>query len=202
MNFRYKFSIVLIVLGLISVIMSFGGKNSTTIPPEEILTRLSSGVHLLPADGMAEILVNEAGIQSVDVRNPDRYKKASIPGAINIPLSEILESKYESLFENDSLKTVFYSDDELLSSQAWILCSQKGINNLYILGGGLAAWDSIVMNSEFEGETISAEQNALFEKRYKARRLYVQWNAMPDSLKAGFFAAKQVRDKELVGGCE
>lgn len=203
MNFRYKFSIVLILLGLISAIMSFGGKNSSSIPAEEILTILLKGDYAISPDELAGMVVEQdSGVRLVDVRNPDQYKNLSIPGAVNIPLSSLLIPENEKLISISDMKIIFYSDDELLSTQAWMLAMQKGYSNIFLLRGGLNEWDHIIMNSQFEGEKISAQQNALFEKRFKARRMFTNWNAMPDSLKAGFYEAKQKKDKELVGGCE
>jgi len=203
MNFRYKFSIVLIILGLMSAIMSFGGKKSASFSPEVILGILLKGEYLLSPDQLAVlILEQDSGIQVVDVRNPDKYKYLSIPGAVNIPLSSLFEPGNESYFVSESMKTVFYAEDDELSGQAWMLSMQKGYRNLYQLKGGLSDWDSIIMRSAFSGDKISPAENALFEKRYKARRLFLQWNSMPDSSKAGFFLAKKKKDRELVGGCE
>jgi rhodanese-related sulfurtransferase len=203
MSFRYKFSIVLIILGLISAIMSYGGKKTGFIPPEEILAKLLKGDALMTADELAGLIAGQdSGIQIVDVRNPAKYKILSIPGAINIPLPGLLDPGNEPVFTEKAMKTVFYSDDDELSSQAWMLAMQKGYVNVFYLQGGLIQWDSLVMKSAFSGEKITPRENALFEKRYIARRLFNQWNTMPDSLKAGFFLAKQKKDKELVGGCE
>ena len=203
MNFRYKFSIVLIILGLISAIMSFGGKKSVSLEPEEILTLLLNGEFTLSADELAGLIIEQDSVlQIVDVRDPGKYKLLSIPGAVNIPLASLVEPVYETMLREERMKTVFYSDDDILSNQAWMLSMQKGYRNVYMLKGGLIDWDSIVLHSEFSGEKITAQENALFEKRYKARRLFVQWNTMADSLKAGFFLAKKKKDRELVGGCE
>ncbi len=203
MSFRYKFSIVLIVLGLISVIMSFGGKSNAFTPPEKILGTLLSGTYSISPDKLAVMIVSQdSGMQIVDVRSPEQYKSGSIPGAVNIPLANLLEPGYKTTLSSRDTKTIFVDRDGMLSTQAWMLCTQKAYKGLFILGGGLEEWETIIMKSKFEGETISPEENALFEKRYQARRLFVQWNSMPDSLKTGFFAAKSKKDKELVGGCE
>jgi rhodanese-related sulfurtransferase len=203
MSFRYKFSFVLFILGLIAAIMSFGGRNSSSLPPEEILSLLDKAEYKINADDLAALIVNEdSALQVVDVRSTEEYRTGSIPGALSVPLNKILEKGNESLFKNGEIKTVFYGNDETVPVQAWLLGMQKGYKGIYILRGGLTEWDSVVLHSEFTGEKISPEQNALFEKRFKARRMFLQWNSMPDSLKAGFFAAKQKKDKELVGGCE
>ena len=203
MNFRYKFSIVLIILGLMSAIMSMGGKKNTSPAPEEILDLLLRGEYCVSPDQLAALISEQdSGIQEIDVRNPDKYRSASIPGAINIPLPSILEPGSLSIIGTGTLKTIFYSENDILSMQAWMLSLQKGYRNVYIMKGGLNDWDSIIMRSSFTGEKISPQENAIFEKRYKARRLFTQWNSMPDSLKAGFFLTKKKKDKELVGGCE
>jgi len=203
MSFRYKFSVVLILLGLISLIMSFGGKSNAFTPPEKILETLVSGTYSISPDELAVMLVSQdSGMQIIDVRSPGQYKSGSIPGAINIPLADLLEPGNKAALSNGDIKTIFCDGNGLLSSQAWMLCKQKAYEGLFILGGGLDEWDTVIMKSKFEGVTISPRENALFEKRFQARRLFVQWNSMPDSLKTGFFAAKSKKDKELVGGCE
>jgi len=203
MNFRYNFSIVLVVLGIIAAIMSFSGKKSSGLSPEEILKVLQSEESFISPDELARSIVdNDSLLQIIDAGDPDSYNAMSLPGAINIPLSSLLYQETQALFEDKTMKTVLYSADALLATQAWMLAMQKGYGNVYILKGGLEEWDKIIMKSEFSGEKITPQENAIFEKRYKARRIFTQWNAMPDSLKAGFFKEKMKKDKELVGGCE
>ena len=203
MNFRYKFSIVLICLGLVAAIMSFRGSQRTVTPPQEILDILLSGENLINADQAAKILIEEdSSVQFVDIRTHDEFRERSIPGAFNIPLNNLLKPGNESILGRKSMKTIFYENSDIVSTQAWILAMQTGYRSTFILKGGLAEWDSIVMLSEFKGDKITPDENAIFESRYKARRLFRDWNAMPDSLKAGFYAAKQKKEKELVGGCE
>jgi rhodanese-related sulfurtransferase len=203
MNFRFKFSIVLICLGLVAAIMSFRGSQGPGAQPQEILDIMLSGKYVFNADQVAKFVIEEdSSIQFVDIRTNKEFKKRSIPGALNIPLRDLLSSPNESTFKQRSLKTILYENNDQISTQAWMLALQAGYRNTYILKGGLAEWDSIVMLSEFKGEKITPRENAIFETRYKARRLFRDWNAMPDSLKTQFYAAKHKKEKELVGGCE
>jgi hypothetical protein len=64
------------------------------------------------------------------------------------------------------------------------------------------AWNDNVMLSEYSGETISPQENRLFEIRYKARRFYNEINSLPDSLKMQYLQSKKASERELVGGCE
>ena len=68
--------------------------------------------------------------------------------------------------------------------------------------GGLNEWFNSVMNSNFTGERISARENALFETRRRARKMFTEINSLPDSLKLKFIEAKHIASKKLDGGCE
>jgi rhodanese-related sulfurtransferase len=203
MNFRVKFSIVLICLGLVAAIMSFSGPKRSGAQAKEIHDILLRGGNIYNADQVAKFVIEEvSGIQLVDIRTSGEFHTRSIPGAINIPFRNLFLPANESTLSRRSMKTILFENTDLISTQAWILAMQAGYRNTYILKGGLAEWDSIVMHSEFKGDKITPRENSIFEVRYQARRLFRDWNAMPDSLKAGFYAAKQRKEKELVGGCE
>ena len=56
--------------------------------------------------------------------------------------------------------------------------------------GGLNEWFNTVMNSSFTGERISARENALFETRTRAKKMFTEMNSLPDSLKLKFIQVK------------
>jgi hypothetical protein len=58
------------------------------------------------------------------------------------------------------------------------------------------------MNSRFTGTRISARENALFETRTKAGKMFTEINNLPDSLKLKFIRSKLTAAKKLDGGCE
>jgi hypothetical protein len=85
---------------------------------------------------------------------------------------------------------------------ALTIAAGMGYRNCYRMAGGLNAWFEQVMNASFSGERLSARENALLTSRYEARRLFMHYNSLPDSLKAGIFAARQLERERLDGGCE
>jgi hypothetical protein len=68
--------------------------------------------------------------------------------------------------------------------------------------GGLNQWFEQIMESEFNGERITAAENARFELRYRARDHFSIMNSLPDSLKTAYLEVKKKEEAELVGGCE
>jgi rhodanese-related sulfurtransferase len=203
MNFRFRFSVALLVLGIISAIMSFRDARPAGISPEQILDLIGEKKHILTADQLAYFISEaDSAIQIVDIRNHNDFRRQSLPGAVNIPFERIFNKDNEKIFRQKDLNKIIVDEEDHLPMQAWILAMQAGYTGTYILKGGMTEWDSIVMLSEFKGDKITPLENNLFEIRYKARRLYNQWNSMSDSLKSAFYINKKKKEKELVGGCE
>ena len=74
-----------------------------------------------------------AGAQWIDVRYPSEFQYDRLPGAINIPLSEIRNAF--GLLDKDR-EYVVYCQSERRSSAATFLLSQQGYR-AYLLQGGL-----------------------------------------------------------------
>jgi len=203
MNFRYKFSIILVLLGIMSAIMSFRDTRSKGFTAKEILSILHEKKFIYTSDELARY-INDADslIQIIDIRSKREFLEGNLPGSLNIPFENLFDSYHESIFKQKSLIKIIVDRDDLLSTQAWILAMQEGYLNTYVLKGGMKEWDSTIMKSAFAGDKISPKENALFENRYKVRRLFNQWNNMSDSEKLKFFDLKKEREKKLVGGCE
>ena len=138
----------------------------------------------------------------VDVRPADQYLAAHIPGAINLPVSILLNPEYGGYLSEPGKTIVFYSNGNTMASEAWMLTIQSGFGNSKIMEGGMNEWYRVIMESEFTGERITAAENAVYEVRYNARKFFIQMNSLPDSLKTAFLEVKMKKEAELVGGCE
>jgi rhodanese-related sulfurtransferase len=148
------------------------------------------------------VVYEDSSILLVDVRNPEAYRAVHLPGAINIPVSDILNPDWSGYLNDPEVRPVFYSNGNTLATEAWMICTQKGYTESMIMLGGMNEWYREVMESTFEGESITAAENATFEVRYRARDFFNRMNSMPDSLKTAFLEVKRKKEAELVGGCE
>ncbi len=77
----------------------------------------------------------------IDVRNPDEYAVMHIPGAVNIPLSE-LKSRSNELSKTGSIVTVCGKGGGR-SEQAAALLKQIGFTKANYLCGGTFGWYSV-----------------------------------------------------------
>ena len=74
----------------------------------------------------------------IDVRSPEEFAEKHIPGAINIPLTE-LECHFKE-FSNDSIIITVCGKGGGRSAQAAGLLKQMGFSNTKFLCGGTSGW--------------------------------------------------------------
>jgi len=203
MNARIKYSILLIGIGLILAFLPFDASQSFRLKPSELLAKSSSGDSYFSVDQVARYMNNEdSTVQLIDVRSPEEFKTCNIPGSINIPLGDLLNPIWEGTLSQKEIKIIFYGNDNLKSGYAWTIATGVGYPNNFVMKGGLNEWFRTVMLSEFSGEKITPAENARFETRFKARKIFTQINSLPDSLKTQYFNAKRLLESKLDGGCE
>lgn len=75
----------------------------------------------------------------VSVQSPDEYSRGHVPGAVNIPLTEIAEEKSLARFPRGK-KIVFTCDDGHRSMAAALLLGQLGYET-YAMSMGLSYWN-------------------------------------------------------------
>lgn len=203
MNTREKFSVGLISLGIILAMLPLSGSRSFTVKPQKLLAEVLDNTIYFTVDQVARFVVDEdSSVQVIDLRTPEEFNSANIPGSINLPYSKLLDSDPAAFLNNGKSKNIFYSNGDLDANYALTITRGLNLKNTYAMKGGLNEWFNTVMNSNFTGERISARENALFEIRTKAKRMFTEMNSMPDSLKLKFFQAKHLAKKKLDGGCE
>ncbi|MDP2827426.1 MAG: rhodanese-like domain-containing protein [Sulfuricellaceae bacterium] len=97
----------------------FSEYGGATILPEQI-----------PAEDWKKIYV-------VDTRDADQYKKAHIPGAVNIDWRRVLARRAE--LPSDRM-VLLYCNAGTLSAQAGLALRLAGMENVRILQGGFSEW--------------------------------------------------------------
>jgi len=198
-----KFSVGLLSLGFILALLPLSGSRSFTVNPKKLLSEVLDNGTYFTVDQVAKFIVSEdSSVQIIDLRTPEEFRTLNIPGSINVPYSKLLDNDPGSFLNNGKARNIFYSNGDFDSNYAIVIERGLNFNNTYVMKGGLNEWFNTVMNSNFTGERISARENALFETRTRARKMFNEMNSMPDSLKMKFIRSKHIAAKKLDGGCE
>jgi rhodanese-related sulfurtransferase len=185
------------------VIFQLTGVLTFKVKPAILVTELTNADSYYTVDQVARIVVSEEpGFQIIDLRTPDEFRSFNIPGAVNIPYKDLLKTDPSTFLADKKVKTIFYSNGDFESNYALVYALGLNYGNVFVMKGGLNEWYNTVMNSSFKGERITARENALFEARTSARKIFNEINSLPDSLKQKFFESKHLAAKKLDGGCE
>jgi rhodanese-related sulfurtransferase len=202
-SIRFQVSAILVALAALIIFLPDSRRSTGELNVNGMLEAMNDHGQFLSVDQVARMVVQEdTSVQLVDVRDPEAYRTVHIPGAINIPVADILNPDWSGYLGDPAVKPVFYSNGNTLACEAWMLCTQKGYTGSMVMMGGMNEWYRLIMESTFQGERISASDNAIFEVRYRARDFFKRMNSMPDSMKTAFLEVKRKKEAELVGGCE
>lgn len=203
MNIREKFSAGLLCMGLILAILPLSGNRSFIVRPTKLLPEVLDEKSYFTVDQVARFIVSEdSTIQIIDLRSPEEFRRMNIPGSINSPYTDIFKSDPGSLFSNEKIRSILYSNGDFDSNSALVIAMGLNYKNVFVMRGGMNEWFNTVMNSNFTGEKISARENAIFETRTRARNMFNDLTSLPDSLKMKFIEGKRIAAKKLDGGCE
>ncbi|MEI6434898.1 MAG: rhodanese-like domain-containing protein [Bacteroidota bacterium] len=161
-----------LVLLILAVIIALVPQNTTRpykLTAEQLLAEMRTGTQFVSPDEVADkIIQKDPSIQLIDVRNPREFDMFSLPGAINIPLQDILsEANYEALNQGAKMN-ILYSNGSTEANEAWLLTRQLGFQNNYVLQGGLNYWMEKIMNPEKPGNLAANDEIALYDFRKAA----------------------------------
>lgn len=203
MNTREKLSVILLSLGILLALLPLTGSRSFTVKPQRLLSEALDEKSWLTVDQVARFVATEdSSVMIIDLRTPEEFNILNIPGSVNIPYVQFIETAPGTITGSDNKKNILYSNGDHDANNAFIIAKGLKLKNIYVMQGGLNEWFNTVMNSRFTGDRISARENALFENRRSAGKMFTEINSLPDSLKKKYYEARHVAAKKLDGGCE
>ncbi|MGC8792829.1 MAG: rhodanese-like domain-containing protein [Bryobacteraceae bacterium] len=147
---------VLVVAGGLaaaSAVLSAPGWNPAS--PEAIVeAMLTEKDHVQPLELARWILDKRTDYQLVDLREPWEYDDYHIPGAVNIPLSELFTPQGLSKLDRSKL-VVVYGLGAGHPAQAQLLLTMRGYRALSLKEGITAWWDQVMTPQSLRGEKAS-----------------------------------------------
>ncbi len=204
---RILLAIFAVPLALIIAAVPENTTHAFKLTASELLEEANSGVQYYSPDEIADMIIKEdPSLQLIDVRNADEFEKFSLPGAMNIPLADILSEDWQAYLDQDVRINIFYSNGSLKSDKAWMITRQLGYENNYVLLGGLNYWAETIMNPTSPGSTSPDEEYARYDFRKGAgSALGVSAGEMNASTTSSKPAMPVIRSKpkkkRVQGGC-
>lgn len=198
---------LILMLGLIIAAVP---RNTTTpfkLTAEQILDEIKSGTQYLEPEQIAQMIVEkEPTLQLIDVRPVTEFEKFSLPGAINIPIDNILAAEFVDVLNQDIMTNVFYSNGTTQANEAWMLVRQLGYENNYVLRGGLNYWAEAILNPQRPASTSPDDELARYDFRMGASQALGGGGLTPSESKPATTTPipkpkPQGKKKAVAGGC-
>jgi 3-mercaptopyruvate sulfurtransferase SseA len=169
MKKRYLFlTFIAIALGL-GILFMPAKDNSKQVKPELLLAAIDDPSRFLSSDDITDRLVKkDPALLLIDVRPAEQFKAFSIPGSINIPVDSLLTPTTMGMLYQNGMDKVFYSNSDVTSDQAWILCKRIGMQRIYVLQGGVNNWFASVVKAPKPLATGSEKDIELYQFRLAA----------------------------------
>ena len=166
MKARLILAAIIIPLGMIIAAVPENKTKPYKLTADELLLEVKEGTQFISPDEVVHMIVSkDPSLQIIDVRSADEFDKFSLPNAINIPLSDILNSDWEDYINQDVKLNVFYSNGTTDANQAWMITRQLGFENNYVLQGGLNYWAESIINPEAPAESSPNDEIAKYNFR-------------------------------------
>jgi sulfur-carrier protein adenylyltransferase/sulfurtransferase len=162
-------ALFIIPLGLVIAAVPANTTKPYKLTAAQLLAEANNRTQYVTPETVADMIVaKDPTLQLIDVRSQDEFEKYSLPGAINIPLTDLLSDKYADALNQEVKMNVFYSNGTVSANEAWMLTRQLGYQNNYVLEGGLNYWFDAIMNPAKPASTSPDEEFAKYDFRKSA----------------------------------
>jgi len=182
---------------------------STELSPENLLKEINDDTRYMSPDDIAHLIISkDPNFLLIDVRDSASYKDFKLPGAINIPLENLLDKdeegdyKWEGYLNQDTRINIFYSNGTVYSHQAWMLTRRLNYENNYVMKGGLNKWIETIIQVSRPELGASEQELAIYSFRKAASMFFGGGGTAvsDDSGNIPVFSGKK-KEKEVQEGC-
>jgi rhodanese-related sulfurtransferase len=200
-------SIIVIPMGLIIAAVPQNKTKPYKLTAEQLLSEANTRTQFIAPETVADMIIKkDPSFQLIDVRNQDDFEKFSLPGALNIPVTDLLSDKYTDLLNQDTRMNIFYSNGTITANEAWMVTRQLGYKNNFVLEGGLNYWFEAILNPTKPASTSPDEEFAKYDFRLSAGKalgggLAVQANQNQVSASPKPALQTAPKKKKAAGGC-
>jgi rhodanese-related sulfurtransferase len=147
-------------------------EKDTRVTPQTLLTEISEQRRFANTDQLAGWLIQkDPSLLLVDVRSHEEFSAYTLPGAINVPLANLLSPEEQARLDCEKHRIVFFANGSVLAEKAWVINRRLGCASAQVLKGGLNEWTATILAPKAPPVTASMEEFDLYQFR-KAASLY------------------------------
>ncbi len=201
MNTRQVISILILMLGTIAAILPSNSSKFRKFSEKDLETEINKKVYYFSTDELANaIIAGDPSIQLIDIRDEKAAEKM-LTRAVNIPADSLMSKTWEGLLYQRVRKSILYSENMDDVKEAWKKLKYEGYPNIYMLEGGMSAWNKDILNPEFPGNSAPQAAIDLYNQRVAAKQYFTGAKALPKTEMKIIIPAGGKKKKKVAGGC-
>ncbi len=161
---------ILIAILLIYTSFKHHQKYKFRVDAKEMLAEMVNSSHQIAPDAAKKVLNSDDYI-FIDLSNPRAFERYHVKGSVNVPFEMVLDDNYKPLLQ-EATKKILISETGIRAEEVWILLTQYGYKNLYVLEGGKAYWKKNIADRDvlknpapYEDEKPKFDYKALTSKK-------------------------------------
>jgi len=177
--------------------------NSKELDPESLMWDIVQPTRYLTTDEVAKMIIeHDPLLMLVDVRSEDEYQQFSLNNALNIPVDSFALPYVKNALTVEDENIVFYSNDDLKADQAWVIGKRLGLNNIYVMKGGLNCWMQTIIQPQAPDQTASSAEFDLYAFRKGASLFFTGSEIQTsDNAPVEVEVTRKKKAKTAEGGC-
>ncbi len=125
--------IVISLFGFLLIITKYADRNKFELTGKEMYAKVLSTNYELDQTEIAKL----GAVQYIDIRATETSDYSQQDSIVNIPLSGILDDNFQQLFASKTPKVIL-AHDPIKAHEAWMLLTQLGYQELYVLKPAVA----------------------------------------------------------------
>ncbi len=205
MNRNYYFLTAIMFVLAFGTLFIYEKNVPPEISPGKLLWNVLQPTRFVTTDQVAKRLIEkDPSLLLIDVRPAAEYNKYSLPNAVNVPVDSLLTPSGQAYFGNPGTKVVLFSNDAILSNQAWVLLNRMAFKDDYVMRGGVNGWMETIIRPKSPPQTAPESAFERYEFRKAACQYFTGANAANtgrSSSKVKVVFKKRKKAAVAAGGC-
>jgi rhodanese-related sulfurtransferase len=178
-------------------------KKKFKLSQEETHATIINHIQVIQPEKVKDIMeAHDQGYQFIDLRSPQEFNLHHLPGAINIPIHDILNNEFEALLNPTDKINILYGSTVEDTCPTWIILKQLDYKNNSIMLGGYKLIKSNVIDKYAPEDVWFKDEVAKYDYAEIVKETAGAGSALSSSSAPKKTSPiKRKKKKAVAGGC-
>ena len=140
--------LILTAIVVVLVLLGLPRKKGFRFSADDLLGRIGQQIHIISTHKLKEMQALDPDLHLVDLRSTGAFGEGHLPDALNLSPESLDPDAIHRFFNKKASRWVLYAAKTYEAERYWMLFTQMGIENLFVLETGpgldtmIRSWDT------------------------------------------------------------